>query len=545
MKKLSLVLVVLFVVSMIAYGQDGWTDDGTVVRLTTNTDSVGIGTSTPTCKLDILGNINIGNSNVFQFGGDDFIKNWESNGALAIGKNTGPNQQQSVYIGEYAGGYNTGIRLTAIGWQAGLWNTEDYSTAIGYYAGRENSGSSFTAVGSSAGYQNSGNQLTAVGWRAGYSNTGTYVTSIGYQAGRDNQGAQVAVVGNSAGNDNTGHYLTAIGYSAGNANQGSGVTAMGASAGKFNTGNYLTATGQSAGYTNEGRDVTATGYMAGDYNKGDYLTATGSSAGYSNEGGRVTLTGYRAGYSNTGSNLCGFGYEALKQNTGDNVIAIGYEACESNTTSNIFILKQNNVNTTPLIYGNFSNGNVGIGITTSPEEKLEVAGTAKINGFKMSTGATYGYVLTSDSNGVGTWQPGGTGGGGSLWSQNGSDIYYETGNVCVGTDTPESELTVDGTITTREMKVQLTGWPDFVFENNYKLMPLSKLEKHIKKEKSLPGIPTNKEVVKEGVYVGEMQAKLLEKVEELTLYVIELNKEVGELRKENKDLRQKISALVK
>jgi len=308
----------------------------------------------------------------------------------------------------------------------------------------------------------------------------------------------------------------------------------------------LTATGVSAAYSNEGKHVTVTGYMAGDYNAGDYLTATGSSAGYSNQGSRVTATGYRAGYYNTGSNLCGLGHEALKSNSADNVVAIGYEAGENNTTSNIFILKQNNVNATPLIYGDFSSGNVGIGINTAPEEKLEVAGTAKMNGFKLPTGAVNGYVLTSDSNGVGTWQLGGGGGGASLWSQSGgSDIYYNTGNVCIGTDTAESELTVDGTITTREMKVQLTGWPDFVFEDNYQLMPLSKLEKHVKKEKSLPGIPKNKEVIKEGVYVGEMQAKLLEKVEELTLYVIELNKEVKDLREENEELRQKISAVSK
>ena len=95
------------------------------------------------------------------------------------------------------------------------------------------------------------------------------------------------------------------------------------------------------------------------------------------------------------------------------------------------------------------------------------------------------------------------------------------------------------------MKVQLTGWPDFVFLDNYQLMPLSKLEKHIKKEKNLPGIPKTREVIKEGVLVGEMQVKLLEKVEELTLYVIELNKEVGDLRKENEELRREMSAVAK
>jgi hypothetical protein len=547
MKRVSIVIVALLLFSLVAYGQGGWTDDGTVVRLTTDSDSVGIGTATPTCKLDVLGNINIGNSNVFQIGGDDFIKSWASNYALAIGKNTGPDKQGSTYIGEEAGRFNTGIRLTAVGWQAGRWNKEDEVTAIGYRAGHNNNGNgALTAVGSDAGYENSGGYLTAVGYRAGNSNTGQYVTSIGSQAGINNQGGQVAVIGDWAGYNNTGHYLTATGHSAGNANQGGGVTVTGASAGTSNTGDNLTATGASAARTNAGRDVTVTGYMAGDYNKGDYLTAAGSSAGYSNQGSRVTAMGYRAAYYNTGSNLCGSGYEALRSNTGDNVVAIGYEAGKNNTTSNIFILKQNNVNTTPLIYGDFSTGNVGIG--TSPTEKLHVNGTVRMSGFKLTTGAANGYVLTSDSNGVGTWQLGG-GGGASLWSQNGSDIYYNTGKVGIGVTNPQSELTVNGVITTKEMKVKLTGWPDFVFADNYKLMPLNKLERYIKREKSLPGIPESKEVTKEGVNVGELQAKLLEKVEELTLYVItqnkeltELKKEVGDLKKENRELRKKISA---
>jgi len=189
------------------------------------------------------------------------------------------------------------------------------------------------------------------------------------------------------------------------------------------------------------------------------------------------------------------------------------------------------------------NGNVGIG-NTNPGYPLDVNGIVQMTGFRLPTGAANGYVLTSDSNGVGTWQPGG--GGGALWSQNGNDIYYNTGKVGIGVTDPQSELTVNGVITTKEMKVKLTGWPDFVFANNHKLMFLNKLERYIKKEKSLPGIPRGKEVVEEGVYVGEMQAKLLEKVEELTLYVInqnkeltELKKEVGNLRKENRELRKK------
>jgi len=96
-------------------------------------------------------------------------------------------------------------------------------------------------------------------------------------------------------------------------------------------------------------------------------------------------------------------------------------------------------------------------------------------------------------------------------------------------------LDVNGTIRAKEIKVE-TGWSDFVFADNYKLMPLNDLEKHIKANKSLPGIPTEKEVLENGVELGEMQSKLLEKIEELTLYVIEL-------KKENEELKERISAL--
>jgi hypothetical protein len=77
--------------------------------------------------------------------------------------------------------------------------------------------------------------------------------------------------------------------------------------------------------------------------------------------------------------------------------------------------------------------------------------------------------------------------------------------------------------------VTLDGWSDFVFENDYSLMPLEEVEQHIHQYKHLPGVPSEKEVRENGVNVGEMQSKLLEKIEELTLYVIRLQKQVHDL----------------
>ncbi len=119
-----------------------------------------------------------------------------------------------------------------------------------------------------------------------------------------------------------------------------------------------------------------------------------------------------------------------------------------------------------------------------------------------------------------------------------------TGKVGIGTTSLNYELNVDGTIRAKEIKVE-TGWSDFVFADNYNLMPLDKLEQHIKVNRSLPGIPTEKEVLKDGVNLGEMQAKLLKKIEELTLYVIDQDKELNKLKKEVEDLKEENGKLKK
>ncbi|MEO6254670.1 MAG: hypothetical protein ABIO79_15265 [Ferruginibacter sp.] len=94
------------------------------------------------------------------------------------------------------------------------------------------------------------------------------------------------------------------------------------------------------------------------------------------------------------------------------------------------------------------------------------------------------------------------------------------------------KLKVYGKIISEEVRVQLkAAWPDYVFENDYKKLSLSDLEKFVKENKHLPNVPTAKEIEKDGQHLGEIQLKLLEKVEELTLYVIELKKEIDNLKK--------------
>ncbi len=96
------------------------------------------------------------------------------------------------------------------------------------------------------------------------------------------------------------------------------------------------------------------------------------------------------------------------------------------------------------------------------------------------------------------------------------------------------KLKVFGKIISEEVRVQLkTAWPDYVFEKNYKKLSLTELEKFLEKNKHLPNIPSAKEIETDGQHLGEIQRKMLEKIEELSLYVIELKKEIDILKIKN------------
>ncbi len=109
-------------------------------------------------------------------------------------------------------------------------------------------------------------------------------------------------------------------------------------------------------------------------------------------------------------------------------------------------------------------------------------------------------------------------------------ISAATGNVGIGTDNPTYKLSVLGNIRSNEVVVE-TGWADYVFNEKYVLKPLSEIEKFIQLNKHLPGIPSALEIQKNGLPVGETQKMMMEKIEELTLYIIQLNKRIEELEK--------------
>ena len=208
-----------------------------------------------------------------------------------------------------------------------------------------------------------------------------------------------------------------------------------------------------------------------------------------------------------------------------------------------------------------NDGNVGIG-TTSPRQKLELYNSSVFNN-KMEFQSQDHLLLSSSHKKNGeffggiTWESGGRRRAsivatrehndadhvGMAFFTKGTDgpgAFFESmrishrGNVGIGTTKPSAKLSVNGKIHTKEVRVdlKLSDWSDFVFYDNYNLPTLEEVENHIKEKGHLKNIPSAMEVDKNGIYLGEMDAKLLQKIEELTLYTIAQEKEIKELKKE-------------
>ena len=216
------------------------------------------------------------------------------------------------------------------------------------------------------------------------------------------------------------------------------------------------------------------------------------------------------------------------------------------------------------------NGNVGIG-TSNPTRKLEITNDLLVSGNRNilidasqgsmkytanSGGWTMGSeFLNSTNESLGGWRA--YGNRSSLLYYYVGDNYQDplltinpNGGVGIGTKSPQSKLAVNGTITSTEIVVTAEGWSDFEFSNDYNLLELKEVENFIQEHNHLPDIPSEQEILENGIAVGEMNAKLLQKIEELTLYMIESNKKTQYLvekmaiiASENDTLKKEISLL--
>jgi len=200
------------------------------------------------------------------------------------------------------------------------------------------------------------------------------------------------------------------------------------------------------------------------------------------------------------------------------------------------------------------NGNVGIG-TSSPGAKLNVTGAEiRLTGVGASGAGSSGTFTIYDSNGTTRRGYFGDASGGNsdlyLTAENGGGLYVATGgaarmyytptgNIGVGTVNPDQLFTVNGTIHSKSVLVDLTIVPDYVFKAAYKLPTLAYVKNYIDKNNHLPDVPSEAEIKKDGLDVGAMNAILLKKVEELTLYMLEKDKQIKQLQIQVKELQNR------
>lgn len=206
------------------------------------------------------------------------------------------------------------------------------------------------------------------------------------------------------------------------------------------------------------------------------------------------------------------------------------------------------------VHGSAHTGTTVIGGVYDPATGAKVLNG--IRDFKFSTDAVrmmhraYLFYNTNTTNRQFFWGPtvyevngqeptieqlitpsGTTGGGDTVWEVSGNNINYTAGNVGIGTTTPDEALTVDGKIHTREVRVDILApfVPDYVFYDDYKLKSLEEVQNYIDQNGHLPNIPSAQEMEKEGMNLKEMNLKLLEKIEELTLYILQQEKRIQQL----------------
>jgi hypothetical protein len=205
-----------------------------------------------------------------------------------------------------------------------------------------------------------------------------------------------------------------------------------------------------------------------------------------------------------------------------------------------------------------SGGFVGIG-TSNPLFGLDLeknngisAGNYSISWIGRATTSETGLIIGYHANGAVSDYPilraGGYGLGLALGgdSANQAAVFIKNGGyVGIGTTNPQYLLSVKGVIGAQEVVVTNTGWSDYVFQPGYRLRPLREVGAYIRANRHLPDIPSEVEVKQKGVSVGEVQSRLLAKIEELTLHMIQAEERSDRLENQNRDLRERIARLEK
>jgi|GEM_PF-751529 len=432
----------------------------------------------------------------------------------------------------------------------GINNVNTLTTAVGYQALRgnittpsNNTGVGNTAVGSNALFFNeSGNHNVGIGNNAllknikGHNNIAIGTSALLENVAKGNNTA-VGIQSQAYANSNTTEESTN--------NSSFGIFSLrGSETRANNTGKMNSAFGAYAMLLSSSGDQQSAFGMSSLYNSaGSYNSAFGSHAGHDVTTGTAnTFLGQNSG-------------RGITTGSGNTIIGAAITGLASNLTNTVIIgataLERVRID---------QNGNMGIG-NSAPDEKLTVAGdihafhrlafqnnerftvtntnvpTLNAPSFSMPH---YGIASSPTVGSADVWIASHT----AVRMFNGGNpvpaFNLVGGNLGLGTQTIPSgyKLAVKGNLIAEKIVVKTsTAWPDFVFKKDYKLPSLNEVEQFIFENSHLPEIPSAKEVASNGQDIGEMNRLLLKKVEEITLYLIELKKENQEMKKEIEELK--------
>ncbi|HNI43975.1 MAG TPA: hypothetical protein PK230_04705, partial [Chitinophagales bacterium] len=190
-----------------------------------------------------------------------------------------------------------------------------------------------------------------------------------------------------------------------------------------------------------------------------------------------------------------------------------------------------------------SPGNVGIG-TSAPTQKLHVVGNFRCDspdgGYFSQSSSDGGLDIASGNDNQSYIDFKGSANLSSDFM--GRILYRDSDGFYVSSNGPNT-FNVNGRLRAKEIKVELGGlWADYVFAQDYCLRPLAEVEQYIKEHQHLPNIPSATTVETEGIEIASMVAKQMEKIEELTLYMIDMDKKLAALQNENEQLKIQISS---
>ncbi|MDF1698569.1 MAG: hypothetical protein P1U56_22145 [Saprospiraceae bacterium] len=473
---------------------------------------------------------------------------------------------ENIFLGNLSGEEAEGSENIFIGNSTGAEAIGSNNIFIGDRAGGENNGANQNIfIGTEAGLRNSsGNRNTFLGMRTGlYNSTGSSNTLIGFFSGdRNTEGTENTFIGTFSGHGNTiGNNNVSLGFNSlyGNS-EGSGNVGI---------GHYALANIGEVNDTLNRIENTAVGFEAGDNDLGSYNITIGSKSEAGNDEYNIALgheASTKALFDSYSAYDIAVGYQAIATGSGSisigrntstrgGSIILGNDGSAGTSTQNSIgigndvTLSQDN----SIVLGDIDHDYLVVGIgTNAPNAKLDIDNNTIFG--NALTVRQAGLVALNVLNNRGISVGGGSfvpptgiavNGGANLHSfldvaghtdlSSSLDVTGEASFedlVFVNTTIMPAgyHVAIDGKVACTEIRVQaVDDWPDYVFEDDYPLMSISDFRTFIKQNNHLPGVPAASEINEDGIEIGKTQEILLEKIEELSLYILQLEERLSNL----------------